>query len=481
MAVYRIKDTTLQGIADAIRLKKETAEAILAEDMAEEIKGIETGISLNGVVEQYRVNAGATVSAGDFVEFILKTQADAFSANTTTRITAKLISTNVAAVLYYENSKHNIAVLSFEGESATLETVYTLPSAAFSAMDVYGENEVFVAYAVNGDGIYSTLLYFDGSALVERIAPTQYANAYTFYALTCDKLADGKVVLFYTDNGATTATETTTYNKRVLRNIATVTESEITHTGSVLSDGAYSKGTNATSSTQNSTLIHAQKIGDNKVAMTYYKKVYSSNSYTGSSTALYTYVYIIQRVDGMISVKTNTVSQSETVNAILCPIGEEAMAFITNSNVTLLSVSGLTATSLADVTISTTLSQTTKTQACRLSPDTIAICSGGTFRVYRYADETLSLLYSVAAPFEGSNSALCVMPCTETSGIIWREGSVGAFISYEITAEGIVFQENTNTQNGTYVQTATSRLHNVGVAKTSGTAGETVEVVCVGS
>lgn len=40
---YIIKESTLKAIADAIRNKKDTSEAILTEDMASEIESIETG------------------------------------------------------------------------------------------------------------------------------------------------------------------------------------------------------------------------------------------------------------------------------------------------------------------------------------------------------------------------------------------------------------------------------------------------------
>lgn len=46
MSEYKIKDTTLQGIADAIREKTETTDPILVADMADKIKAIETGVQL---------------------------------------------------------------------------------------------------------------------------------------------------------------------------------------------------------------------------------------------------------------------------------------------------------------------------------------------------------------------------------------------------------------------------------------------------
>lgn len=449
----------------------------------------DSGVAVNGIVEQYKVNAGATVNAGDFVEFIMKTQADEISASATYRIVAERISNNAVAVLYKGLSAYHITVLSFNGTSVSTETVYTLPTAAYTAMDVYNDNEIFVTYAVDADGIYSTLLYFDGSTLVEKIGATYVANAYTFSSITCDKLADGTVVLFYTDDSATS----TSYKTTICRHIVTIADGTMTYGDKVtIKKGSYSNGTLSGGHTSNSAKIISQRIGENKVAMTYYNTVYSWSNYSGSrySYTYSTFFYVVQYDDGVVGALENiaqssTESDSYAQRALICPIDENTTALVTSSKVIILSISGTKATVLATQDIATTMlgssNNTPKTQACRLSENRIAICSGAEFRVFQYEDGALILVHTVTVPIDGTTNALHIVPSSETSGVLFREGSTGAFISYEITADGVIFQENTNTTNGTYIQPATSRLYNVGVAVGYGAEGQTIGVYCVGN
>jgi hypothetical protein len=65
-----------------------------------------------------------------------------------------------------------------------------------------------------------------------------------------------------------------------------------------------------------------------------------------------------------------------------------------------------------------------------------------------------------------------------TSAIVVYYNGTGAFANLSINGTTITTDA---TEIGTYVQPATSRLHNVGVAKTGGTEGQTVDVYCVGS
>ena len=70
MSNYLIQGETLTNIANAIRTKTGKTDSIATENMASEISGISSGLTINGIIEQYKVQAGKTVNAGDFVEFV---------------------------------------------------------------------------------------------------------------------------------------------------------------------------------------------------------------------------------------------------------------------------------------------------------------------------------------------------------------------------------------------------------------------------
>ena len=46
------------------------------------------GLNLNGIIKQYKVNAGANVNAGDFVEFVRKCDEGTFHSGTTSYLSA---------------------------------------------------------------------------------------------------------------------------------------------------------------------------------------------------------------------------------------------------------------------------------------------------------------------------------------------------------------------------------------------------------
>lgn len=67
---YLINEDTLKGIGNAIRRKTGSTEDILAKNFETQIDSIKTGIEINGLIEQYKVMAGSTINAGDFVNFV---------------------------------------------------------------------------------------------------------------------------------------------------------------------------------------------------------------------------------------------------------------------------------------------------------------------------------------------------------------------------------------------------------------------------
>ena len=433
--------------------------------------------AVNGTLRSYQVNEGAEVEAGDFVEFVHKHGAGEIEADTTSRVCARLMPNNRVAVLYYVNTTYKIVILSFNGNSLVTGESYTLPTASYAAMDILSENELFVSYTVNSTGIYSTVLSVNGTAITEKIAPTLCENAYTYSALTCDKIADGKIVLHFVDNK---------------NNYTGVSYLRIEVTNSAISYGTITQIFRGSSSWDSSgygysyglnSNIFSTKIADGiiacSVSYTYrYKSQYVSAGASSSGSEYYTKIEITKFADGSYTTKTNTVLSSGDESIVIAPINDTRIGFASSSKVYTCDLSGVTLSIGGQLSASSTINTLGKSAMMRVSENKIAFCTKSTFRVYNVTSSTPALLYSATIPMTGTTDHVSIVPYSETSGLIVREGSTCSFMVYELTDTGVTFISNTNTTNGTFVKPATSSLYNVGVAKSAGTAGQTIQVYC---
>ncbi len=60
----------LTDVGEAIREKTETTELIKATEFDTKINDINTGINIDGIIEEYQIASGGNVNAGDFVKFV---------------------------------------------------------------------------------------------------------------------------------------------------------------------------------------------------------------------------------------------------------------------------------------------------------------------------------------------------------------------------------------------------------------------------
>jgi hypothetical protein len=81
-------------------------------------------------------------------------------------------------------------------------------------------------------------------------------------------------------------------------------------------------------------------------------------------------------------------------------------------------------------------------------------------------------------PLSSDTYSINIIALSETNAVIIANNGSGFYREVVIEGSELVLRENTDYTSGTFVQPATSNLHNVGVAKTSGSEGETVEVYC---
>lgn len=432
--------------------------------------------AVNGTLRSYQVNEGAEVEAGDFVEFVHKHGAGEIEADTTSRVCARSMPNNRVAVLYYVNTTYKIVILSFNGNSLVTGESYTLPTASYAAMDILSENELFVSYTVDSTGIYSTVLSVSGTTITEKIASTLCENAYKYSALTCDKIADGKVLLHFVDNK-------NNYGGLSYLRIE-VTDSTITYgtitqifRGSNTYSGGY--GNRYTLESR----IFSTKIANGVIACSFsytyeYDSQYVSSGGSHSGSGSCTNIFITKLADGNYTMNTNTVLSSAAKDIVIAPINDTRIAFASSGAIYTYGLSGVTLSTGGQSNASSTINTLGKSAMMRVSENKIAFCTKSTFRVYNVTSSTPALLYSATIPMTGTTNHVSVVPYSETSGLIVREGSTCSFIVYELTDTGVTFISNTNTTNGTFIKPATSSLYNVGVAKSAGTAGQTIQVYC---
>ena len=433
-------------------------------------------IPINGTLRSYQVNDEANVEVGDFVEFVHKHGAGEIEADATSRVCARLMPNNRVAVLYYVNTTYKIAILSFNGNSLITGESYTLPTASYAAMGILSENELFVSYTVDSTGIYSTVLSVSGTTITEKIASTLCENAYTYSALTCDKIADGKVLLHFVDNKNNYAG--LSYLRIEITNNAI---SYDTITQIFRGYNTYSGGYGERYTLESH--IFSTEIADGIIACSFsytydYNSHYASSGGSHSGSGSYTKIFITKLADGNYIKNTNTVLSSAAKDIVIAPINDTRIAFASSGAIYTYGLSGVTLSIGGQLNASSTINTLGKSAMMRVSENRIAFCTKSTFRVYNVTSSTPALLYSATIPMTGTTNHVSVVPYSETSGLIVREGSTCSFMVYELTDTGVTFISNTNTTNGTFVKPATSSLYNVGIAKQSGTAGQSVEVYC---
>jgi hypothetical protein len=165
------------------------------------------GLAIDELIESYVVAAGETISAGTFVEFVSALTGSPTQINTgtnTTWIRSALISTNKAIVVYNNPANSNFGtanVISISGSTITVGTSFVFESANTTHTDVVGINtdKAIVVYQDQPNSNYGTSVVLSvsgttitaGSVAVFKTANSQYNRVV--------KLATDKAMVVYRD------------------------------------------------------------------------------------------------------------------------------------------------------------------------------------------------------------------------------------------------------------------------------------------
>lgn len=135
------------------------------------------GLAINGIIEQYKVNAGATVNAGDFVEFVQKWDSNSVSEKNPSLFKALSLTYDTVMVVYVASHAIRYTVLSL-GESQVNRVfegdVYQDETKTFTHVDAdtINANDIVIGYA-------ATIQTTDGTSYEGRTFVARFSDDYT--------------------------------------------------------------------------------------------------------------------------------------------------------------------------------------------------------------------------------------------------------------------------------------------------------------
>ena len=182
------------------------------DEVIAQTRNIQAGVDINGVIEQYKVQAGATISAGDFVEFVTTNGTMSagspieFNSANTEYISAVVLNENKVIVSYRNDGNsgyYTAIVLTINDTSITKGSSITLGRGGTVCTSVVKLNEtkVLVSYRDSGNNNYGTaiVLTINGTSITAG-SPIVFSSAITDY-ISAVTLNENKVLVSYRDNG----------------------------------------------------------------------------------------------------------------------------------------------------------------------------------------------------------------------------------------------------------------------------------------
>lgn len=465
--------TTIEykGVVTTVEAGKSAVIRCEGDKMEDEVVvtagGESSGLDINGVIREYQVNAGASVSTGDFVEFVNKFSANEFSSATVSFMSASKLDNNRVFITYKEGSVGKALVLTIEGTKVSVGTSMTvISSSQFVEIcsTTLSSNTAIIAYGMDSNARYGAVVpvVIDGSTITLGTVHKYYTsrNAYGF---AMAGLSDNRAVLVCVNGDASVP-------KRM----------------------AYLFDTDGYTATTLSSVQLAS--GSNSMGSYYSMEVLSESKVFVSYTSGQTYWYRVLTIDG------TSISTSSNISLGTIPDGfgiqypsitalTENKVFVSHrayieadarfcQTCSIYSVEGTTATRigyqiLSDVQPYIYVKALTSNKVLALYVNNLSLKC----RVITIGEESITAGEETALLDFDSSSAFStayILPSSKSSVLVIYSGAASAYLSLSIDGDNVTRDELI----GTFVQPATSNLHNVGVAKTAGAEGETVEVYC---
>lgn len=462
------------------------------QDFRAEIEALGTIGGINGAIEQYTVNAGATVTAGDFVEFVNAwNKGEIISTNPEELSACKLDNTRVV-IAYKANADGStssgsyalkLQVISIKDGAIVEGTPFTIikNSAYFRDINVVAltDSRVVVQYA-QGVGVVYNDSNYQGYVKLYSIEGNEVTNqcgealelVTGFRNSDLIALNDKYCLSVYEDYK-----DSYSFNANIYLRIITCV------------DDSLIGGSQLVVITESGVLSYATincltKLSESKALLSVYHQYSSSASaYTSGM-----YHYVVGYENGVLSRGVSSLGGSYNSGKSWALDENTALYLDGSSYLRVAKIDG-TAVTLGDATSFGTYTVSGSTYNISASAvSAVALTTNKALVVYKNNRDSKS--YAVVATVDG-------MTVTLGEAVVYDEGNVdinnliafsdssavNIFANEFIAGVGMMVADDTveiNQLTSTYVQPATSRLHNVGVAKTGGIAGEKVEVYVVG-
>jgi hypothetical protein len=426
--------------------------------------------TVNGVPRRYTVEAGASVNAGDFVEFIQKWGC-ARLGDTAGVVSAAALNDTKVLIAYYNATvdKYRALVIDVDGATVTTGTPIEIsgPTSGSISVTTLNESKAVIAYTDASNHGTAEVLTVTGTTLT-RGTPSVFSTA-TTYDTSVVALSASKVL-------ATYRTSTSWGNYAMV----------LTIDGTTITNGTVQRFTTGVRWTK------AVRLTENKALAVY--DMYDWNYSTPQS--------VMARVvtigdDGV----TISMGSASTVHGY--GVNQFEIAALTNDQVLVLfsdvNDSARPAAMLLNVNntsvskaVSTALGALTSTHLALVALGTrsaLAISTGYNNLTYKSEVYELSVHAGTITKAQsvtlldrsGAAGLTCANLVKQPQGSALFVGNIADSAINGLGYWGLTTGETItpaalNQPGGTRVRTATSNKYNVGVAKTSGAAGETVDV-----
>lgn len=473
-ATITYKGETLETLNGGEYVTLHTNGKTMEDDIRVEVAEVSGGdIAINGIVEQYKVNAGATVNAGDFVEFVNKYGAGVFFNGSVDNMSACKLDNNRVLVSYIDSvnglyiRRGAAVVLTVDNDGVSVGESIAFKSGQLQSISAtaLSENKVLVAYEHYDYGYKD----YNGCAIILTVSGTtiavgeevQFSDAYRTRYISATTVTDSKAVVAYAVRESVSASYDNLHAV-----ILTVSDTTITTGEAKFIGGNQVESISAV--TLSADRVVVAYVHDNYgYAVNLYiddTDIYTNGSVKFASSA--SKVSTVALTDSKVLI-AYTVIKTGTSDyygkATVLAVGDSSIA-----------VGGVV--SLCDG-ICSNLSAVALTEnkalvTYRDDVNTVMFATILTVSGTGIMSESYSESFLVGVAYDVSSVAL-----TENGVLVaYIMSSGGKFTNLNIANTSVT----PGSGGSTYVQPATSRLHNVGVAKTSGTEGQMVDVYCVG-
>lgn len=411
-------------------------------------------LNINGTVKQYKVEAGENVNSGDFVEFVSTLGAGQFSSNAK-YVASCSISPERKIVLYTDSIVGaTMAQVVDIGDTITFgeptpiiqQTAYPVYIAALNATTIIaGANLTLQAFTLNGDTITLGEAYTLEYRLCSLVGLNDHLFAVAWGAKVNSRDAYANILLFSYDGAYTKIDE----------------------------KQGISVGNNFSTSITNDTCCALVKLNESHlfaISCAYNASTdrYSADVFAFTESGLSN----IQRVTNSCEGSKAVLACKLTEDTICAVLGGVSGSLTRVLHITLpLSTSAIYLQEIEGISYRAALTAISEDKVLMIDDvnklTMLQIESTTVARLSSYNDASIA-----SAPARGS-----LEPIGNNNFILFSDyGGSGGFMTVQTNDDVITLDKDTEAERGTFVRRATSNSHSIGIAKTSGEGGATIEV-----